>query len=390
VKRRVMMILLLVAAVSVMQETRIGQFQSGTYASPPALETYCTYYYGFNTTKAPVDNVHVRRALSYAVDRQTLIDAMLSVEGMKPAKVFACPGVFGSPAEDPNFQGIEFDPATARHELELAGYPGGVGLPKMTLMYDTSEAHQEIAEKIAAQWKEHLGIEVELSNQEWKDYLKTLSEDAPQIWRLGWCASYPGEDNWVLETFHSTEGANRIMWSNSEFDQLKEEATTESDPAKREAIYYKAEKILCVDEAGIIPVFYYSAVRCGDLGPAMQRTPTHPTSHPQVGFNDLVREGNDEVVVLENRGNVDADLTGWQLQSIDRASGQVLNTFTFPQGYMLPIGSEVHIHSGPAARSNPPEHLLWTHQELWGEDEGKAVLLNEEGHQRSSYEYYSG
>jgi oligopeptide transport system substrate-binding protein len=222
----------------------------------PAL---CTYYYGFNVNKAPVDNVHVRKALSYAVDRQTLVDAVLK-GGQKPAKTFACPGIFGTPAEDPNFQGIEFDPAMAKQELETAGYPGGAGFPKMTLMFNTSEGHQKIAQTIQANWKEHLGIEVELANQEWKVYLQTLTEDAPQVFRLGWCADYPDENNWVLEVFHSTKGSNRIKWSNSEFDQLTEQAAAESDPAKRKELYFKAEKILCVDEAGIIPIYYYTTV----------------------------------------------------------------------------------------------------------------------------------
>jgi len=219
----------------------------------------CTYYYGFNTTKSPVDNKHVRRALSYAVDRKTLVEAVLK-GGQKPAKTFACPGIFGTPAEDPSFKGIEFDPAEAKKELEAAGYPGGAGLPKITLMFNTSEGHQKIAQAIQANWKEHLGLDIELANQEWKVYLKTLNEDAPQIFRLGWCADYPDENNWVMEVFNSTKGSNRIKWSNSEFDQLTEQAAFESDPAKRKELYFKAEKILCVDEAGIIPIYYYTRV----------------------------------------------------------------------------------------------------------------------------------
>jgi len=217
------------------------------------------YYYGFNVTKAPVDNKNLRRALSYAVDRKTLCDAVLK-GGQLPAQTFACPGIFGSPAEDPSFKGIAFDPAMAKKELELAGYPGGAGLPKITLMFNTSEGHQRIAQFVQANWKEHLGIDVELANQEWKVYIKTVNEDAPPIYRMGWCADYPDENNWVLEVFHSTKGTNAIKWSNSEFDQLTEQAAFESDPAKRKDLYFKAEQILCVDEAAIIPLYYYTRV----------------------------------------------------------------------------------------------------------------------------------
>jgi len=62
----------------------------------------------------------------------------------------------------------------------------------------------------------------------------------------------------VLEAFHSRLGANRIKWSNAEFDQLTEEATAERDPGRRKELYFEAEKVLCVDEAGIIPIYYYT------------------------------------------------------------------------------------------------------------------------------------
>jgi oligopeptide transport system substrate-binding protein len=224
----------------------------------PVLDTY---YYGFNTTKPPVDNKHVRRALSYAIDRQKLIDTVLK-GGQKPAKTFACPGIFGSPAEDPNFEGIEFDPDMAKKELELAGYPNGEGWPSdVVLMYNTSEGHQRIAEFIQANWKEYLGIEVELANQEWRVYLETLDQDAPQIFYQGWIVDYPIMDNFLyVLVFHSTKGSNRIKWSNSEFDQLTEQAAFETDPEKRKELYRRAEKVLCVDEAGIIPIYYYTRV----------------------------------------------------------------------------------------------------------------------------------
>jgi len=232
----------------------------------------CTYYYGYDTTEPPFDNVKVRQAFSYAVDRQKLIDTVLK-GGQKPAKTFACPGIFGSPAEDPNFKGIEYDPEKAKELLAEAGYPDGKGLPEITLMFNTSEGHQKIAQFIQSSWKEALGVEVKLANQEWKVYLKTLSEDPPQIWRLGWCADYPDENNWVFEVFHPTKGANRPKWSGpdaDEFAKLTEQAAAESDPAKRKELYFKAEKILCVDSAVIIPIYYYTRVTC--TKPYVERT----------------------------------------------------------------------------------------------------------------------
>jgi oligopeptide transport system substrate-binding protein len=222
-------------------------------------KSLCTYYYGFNTTKPPLDNAKVRQALSYGIDRQKLIDTVLK-GGQVPAKTFACPGIFGSPAEDPNFKGIVFNPATGKALLAEAGYPDGKGLPEITLMFNTSQGHQRIAEFIQQSWKENLGVEVKLANQEWAVYLKTVNTDAPQIYRMGWCADYPDENNWVLENFNTTKSLNNPKWSGPnavEFDRLTEAAAADSDPAKRKANYFKAEELLTVTDAVIAPIYYY-------------------------------------------------------------------------------------------------------------------------------------
>jgi len=232
----------------------------------------CTYYYGFNTTKPPFDNAKVRKAFSMAIDRQKLIDTVLKGE-QKPAKSFACPGIFGSVAEDPNFKGVTFDPAGAKALLAEAGYPDGKGLPKITLMFNTSEGHKKIAEFIQQSWKDNLGVTVELANQEWKVYLKTVTEDAPQIYRMGWCADYPDQNNWVRENFHITDSANNPKWAGpaaEKFSQLCEQAAAASDPAQRKKLYFEAEKILVEDEAVIAPIYYYTRVVC--TKPYVQRT----------------------------------------------------------------------------------------------------------------------
>ncbi|MHB0856609.1 MAG: peptide ABC transporter substrate-binding protein [Anaerolineae bacterium] len=227
----------------------------------PAL---CTGYYGFNVTKPPFDNVKVRQAFSYATDRQKLIDTVLKGEQL-PAKTFAPPGIFGSPAEADDFDAITFDPEKARALLAEAGYPNGEGLPEITLMFNTSEGHQKIAEFMQATWKEVLGVEITLANQEWAVYLETTSEDAPQIFRMAWCADYPDENNWVLEVFHPTKSENRTKWSKDDpaaqaFMKAVEDAAAAADPEERVKLYAEAEKILCTDQAIIIPQYYYTRV----------------------------------------------------------------------------------------------------------------------------------
>jgi oligopeptide transport system substrate-binding protein len=176
-------------------------------------------------------------------------------------------------AENADFPGITFDAQKGRDLLSEAGYANGAGLPEITLMFNTSEGHQKIAEFIQGQWKEHLGLDVKLANQEWKVYLNTVNTDAPQVYRMGWCADYPDQNNWVLENFHTTKSLNNPQWSGADadrFDELTEGAAAAADPEERKELYFEAEQLLCADSAVIIPIYYYTAVRCDK--PYLERT----------------------------------------------------------------------------------------------------------------------
>ena len=100
----------------------------------------CTYYYGFNVTKPPFDDVLVRKAFSAAIDRETMVKDVVG-SGV-PATQFAPPGIFGAP--DPEV-GLPTDIEQAQAWLAEAGYPGGEGFPTVTLMHNTSEGHRAIA-----------------------------------------------------------------------------------------------------------------------------------------------------------------------------------------------------------------------------------------------------
>jgi oligopeptide transport system substrate-binding protein len=215
-----------------------------------------TYYYGFNVTKPPFDNVLVRKAFAAAIDKQKLIDTVTKAN-QEPATTFACRGIFGFVAPEENI-GIKYDPDQAKKWLEEAGYPGGEGLPEITLMFNFTEGHQAIAQFVQAQWKENLGVEVKLANQEWKVYLETLTEDAPQVWRLGWGADYPDANNFLNEVFHSESPMNNTRWKNEEFDNLVKSAAVEQDPAKRQEMYKRADQILCEEDVAIIPLYWYT------------------------------------------------------------------------------------------------------------------------------------
>jgi oligopeptide transport system substrate-binding protein len=234
----------------------------------------CSYYYGFTNTKPPMDNALVRQALSAAIDRQRLTDHVTGGYQI-PANTFAPPMIFGSAAHDPDIApwalprslgGTGYAEALrlARRWLAEAGYPNGQGFPTIALMHNTSEGHRRIADAIAAMWRDGLGITVEVQDLEWRDYLRLISRDTsveemPHVWRLGWCADYPDQNNWVYEVFHSSQQyTNWVRWHNSEFDQITEAARAETNPTIRRNLYHRAEEILVEEEAAMAPIYYYS------------------------------------------------------------------------------------------------------------------------------------
>jgi len=234
----------------------------------------CQYYYGFSNDKAPVDNPLVRRALSAAIDRQSLIDNVTKGNQL-PANTFAPSMIFGSAASDPDIApwalpedqgGKGYDAAVelAKGWLQEVGYADGSELGPITLMHNTSEGHAKIAQAIAAMWKDVLNVDVAVENQEWKVYLNTISKDTPieempQVWRMGWCADYPDSNNWTKEVF-APDQRNDIRWENDEYQQLVDTAQGASDPQERKALYKQAEKILNDDVAAVIPIYYYTTV----------------------------------------------------------------------------------------------------------------------------------
>ena len=221
----------------------------------PAL---CTYYYGFNNSRPPMDNKLVRKAFSASINRQLLIDKVVRGE-QTPATTFTRPPIFGS-VDPKEGVGIGYNPEQARKWLAEAGYPNGNNFPEVVLMHNTSENHAKIAQAIQQMWRRTLNVNIRLENQEWKVYLKTTKENSgPHIFRLGWCADYPDANNWLLEVFHPTKATNRLKWDNAEFASVTERAQLSGDPKERLALYRRAEVILNEEQAAIAPIYFYTS-----------------------------------------------------------------------------------------------------------------------------------
>ena len=212
------------------------------------------YYIGFNHAKYPFkDNLHLRKAINYAIDREKICLAVK--EGMASP----LPGVLppGIPGFNPDLEGYPYRPDLARKHLEKAGFPGGKGLPEITLWHNRDARHRLIGECIQHYLKQ-IGIHVKLKNVEWGAYLEACVEGTPLLFRMGWVADYPDADNFLYTLLHSDQihGENNYSrYSNPKFDALVDQARIETDPDIRQKLYHQAE-VIAVEDAAWIFIYY--------------------------------------------------------------------------------------------------------------------------------------
>lgn len=212
-----------------------------------------TYWYKFNTEQPPFNNIKIRKAFTYAINRQAIIDNITQQEqkpatGALPESMTVHPGGYFK----------DNDTETAKKLLaEGMKELGLTKLPPISLSYNTSEGHKKIAEAIQDQWKQVLGVEVKLDNTEWKTYIEKLNTGNYQIGRLGWLGDFNDPINF-LELFKDKNGGNNdTKWENPKFKELLNQSALEKDKEKRKKILADAEAIL-MEEMPVAPIYFYT------------------------------------------------------------------------------------------------------------------------------------
>jgi oligopeptide transport system substrate-binding protein len=209
-----------------------------------------TYYYRLNCRKGPLTDARVRRALAMALDRGEII--RLAARGRQPpAFALVPPGLPGYQSPP----GIEENVEEAKRLLAEAGFPGGRGLPELSVLVNKGTGHVPIAEMVQQQWADRLGVSVRIEQVEWKVFLDMMKQGDYQAARAGWFGDYV-DPNTLLDLFVTGGGNNQTGWSNKTYDSLIERAAAETDPAARLRTFARAETIL-LDEMPIIPIYFY-------------------------------------------------------------------------------------------------------------------------------------
>lgn len=258
--------------ISESQSTRVSMVESGQAnitVEPPISEQerltkeglfkmspyLGSYYYSFNTQKAPFDNPLVRKAFSMTVDREKLVNNVIK-GGKEPAYAWVPPGLT-NPITKQDFRReggnlVEYNPQKAKELLSEAGYPNGEGLPPITILYNTNEMHKAVAEVIQAMWKENLNVNVELLNQESKVYLDARNTGNFQVARASWIGDYA--DPMTFMDVYLDEN-NDGQYHNPLYNDLVRKAQNTNNQEIRMQAMHEAEKIL-MDNAVVLPIYY--------------------------------------------------------------------------------------------------------------------------------------
>lgn len=205
-------------------------------------------YYGFDTTRAPFDDVRVRRAFGMAVDWRRIAELGSTDGKATVATSMVPPGIPGRSSRDflPTY-----DPEAARALLAEAGYPGGAGFPAVT-MQTNGGSHDEA---IVSEVRRELGIDLAYETMEFQAYFERLAADPPAIWSLSWIADYPGRNDFLGVLLEQGSTNDYGHWASDEFDAAIADAAKAGDVAATTAAYDRAETIVQRD-VPVVPVSY--------------------------------------------------------------------------------------------------------------------------------------
>jgi oligopeptide transport system substrate-binding protein len=223
-----------------------------------------SYFLGFNLTDEPfAENPELRLALNLSIDRQIITDKVTQF-GELPSYALVPPGVDGYVPAVPAYADLTQEQRNeeARRLYELAGYSSEDPL-RVEIRYNSSENHKKIALAIASMWKQALGVNTTLVNEEFRVFIQNRQQKiVTQVFRAGWISDY-NDPYSFLEMFRTDDGRNDYGYFNPTFDALLNEVGTERVRARRERLMFEAERVLLADTP-IIPIYSYVTKRLID------------------------------------------------------------------------------------------------------------------------------
>jgi oligopeptide transport system substrate-binding protein len=215
-----------------------------------------TYFYGLNLMQPPfAGNPALREALSLAVDRQVIAEQVTGA-GEVPAYSWVPPGIHNYTSQQLEWADWTQEERNerARALYREAGYSESEPL-EIELRYNTAESHQRIAAAISSMWRETLGVQTTLVNEEWQVFLQNRVNGRLQVYRSGWVGDYNDANTFAEAMLHG-HGLNDMGWQNDEYERLVREAGRTTDGDERRRMLEEAERLM-LSEHPMIPLYFY-------------------------------------------------------------------------------------------------------------------------------------
>jgi oligopeptide transport system substrate-binding protein len=234
-----------------------------------------TAYYGMNLSSKPFGSVVLRQALAMAINRKRLVESLGF--GQLPAYGFVPPGTINySPQEwDWKPMSDEEREEQAKRLYAQAGFSNAKPL-RVRVLFNANEVIQRTAILIAAMWKDVLGIEVDLTAEEYKVFLQSRHDTSRwDVARLAWNADFNDASNF-LDVLRAHSPNNDMSYQNSKFDLDLDKAAAIADAAQRRETLQAAERVMLGDYP-IIPLYYYVTKRL--VKPYLHGVVPNPLGH---------------------------------------------------------------------------------------------------------------
>jgi peptide/nickel transport system substrate-binding protein len=244
----------------------------------PAAATWS--YLGFNQRRATLQDVDVRRALSYAIDREAIAEHVLNGLARPTYSAFTP----SSWVYNPDVPRYDYDPEKAKALLEQAGWkpgPGGVrqkdGQPlKLRVIFgpNTSKTAERVATVAQQAWGD-VGVQVEVQGMEWGTYLSQLKSE-PFDWDVNfgvWSSTI--EPHWMNQIWRedSIPSLNYGAYVNKRVEELFNQGVREFDREKRKQIYQEIQTILSTDAPYLFLTFNLAYVGVNNRIGGIEPTP---------------------------------------------------------------------------------------------------------------------
>jgi len=240
---------ILLIPASETQQWEDDESKKNLLMSVPALQLV---YIGINTTRGPLKDARVRQAINLAIDRNLIVQRLISGRGYLAAGVIP-PSLGGS---DTARKAYPYDSARAKQLLREAGYPNGIDVE---LWVGANPVHGRMVETAQAYLRQ-AGIRAKIVQRESAAAREAARKGQTDMILKDWYADYPDAENFLYPLLHSANlgpGGNVSFFQNPEFDRIVDRSRREPDEAKRNVLYRQADSLAYV-EAPMVFLYFYN------------------------------------------------------------------------------------------------------------------------------------